>query len=67
MNHMKKLESSLKTETSKSKRLWMQKCEQLLTHESELVERDQEITRLRLKLKELTGGFSLSLAQIKQS
>jgi len=41
-NHVKKLESALKTETSKSKRLWMQKREQLLTYESELEERDQD-------------------------
>jgi len=36
----------------------MQKCEQLLTHESELEEKDQEITQLRVKLEELTGELN---------
>ena len=37
------------------KHLWgVQKCEQLLTHEAELEEKDLEIARLRVRVEELT-------------
>ena len=37
------LEERLRTETNKARCLWIQKCELLLTHESEIEERDLEI------------------------
>ena len=52
--HMKKLEERLRAEASKSKRLWSQKCEQLLTHEMEIEERDTKIVILQKKLDEVT-------------
>ena len=53
---MKNLEDALKAESSKSKRLWVQKCKQLLAHESEVEEKDLEIARLWSKVEELTCG-----------
>ena len=37
------LEEQLRTETNKARCLWIQKCELLLTHESEIEERDLKI------------------------
>ena len=53
---MKNLEDALKAESNKSKRLWIQKCEQLLSHESEVEEKELEIARLRSVVEELTYG-----------
>ena len=53
---MKNLEDALKAESNKSKRLWIQKCEQLLSHESEVEEKELEIARLRSVVEELTCG-----------
>ena len=55
---VKNLEDALKIESSKSKRLWVQKCEQLLTHEAELEEKDLEIARLRARVEEFTCSVS---------
>ncbi|XP_065915676.1 myosin-13-like [Dysidea avara] len=55
-SQVRNLEDALKAESSKSKRLWIQKCEQLLAHESEVVEKELEIARLRSVVEELTCG-----------
>ena len=55
-SQVRNLEDALKAESSKSKRLWIQKCEQLLAHESEVEEKELEIARLRSVVEELTCG-----------
>ena len=41
------LRREVKVQTAKAKRFWTQKCEQLLTHETVIKERDAEIARLQ--------------------
>ena len=55
-SQVRNLEDALKVESSKSKRLWIQKCEQLLVHESEVEQKELEIARLCSVVEELTCG-----------
>jgi len=57
------LEEALKVQTTKAKRFWSQKCEQLLSHEVAMEEKekciaakDAEITRLQEELEVLRGA-----------
>jgi len=51
---VKNLEEQLRAETRKSKCLWAQKCDQLLTHERQIEGRGMKIASLQAKLEETT-------------
>ena len=57
------LEEVLKVQTTKAKRFWLQKCEQLLSHEAVMEEKEEciaakgaEIARLQEELEVLRGA-----------